>query len=203
MARITSMKYITFLFLCTLVLFSKYVVMGLKHDAKSISKNSNVVSINSNNKNNNNNKNKRTPWMEHAQAYPELNASDAILPGDVAAAGDPEQKYDNPLKPPPWMMLKGMEPPGLPETPPPPPPEQPAPLATPDFSSWGGAGWNGYMPKTLNNGGSLNPSVHLLAQGPQQRYRIGVTPTSTLNSYYGSLIEMSNRRKKNRLLRGN
>ena len=55
MARITSMKYITFLFLCTLVLFSKYVVMGLKHDAKSISKNSNVVSINSNNKNNNNN----------------------------------------------------------------------------------------------------------------------------------------------------
>ena len=100
--------------------------MGLKHDAKSISKNSNVVSINSNNKNNNNNKNKRTPWMEHAQAYPELKPSDAILPRDVAAAGDPEQKYDNPLKPPPWMMLKGMEPPGLPETPPPPPQTEPS-----------------------------------------------------------------------------
>ena len=192
------MKYVIFFLFCEVILFDTCIAEGVDRDVKSISTNRNEV----NNKNSNRHKGK-TPWTEQSQSYPDLQKSDAILPGDVAAEGDPNQKYDNPLKPPKWMMLKKMEPPGLPETPPPPPPEQPAPMATPDFSAWGGAGWNGYMPRTMNNRGSLNYNVHLLAQGVHQPYAVGLTPTNTLNAYYGSFLEINNNNKDdNPKLRG-
>ena len=76
-------------------------------------------------------------------------------------------------------------------------------MATPDFTAWGGAGWNGYMPRTMNNRGSLNPNVHLLAQGVHQPYNVGLPPTNTLNAYYGSLLEINkNKKDTNPKLRG-
>ena len=172
--------------MCITVLQCSNSVSAAGHDIKTVNTNNNQGKL-------------KTPWTDGAQSYPPLAKSDAILPGDVADG--PAQKYDNPLKPPKWMMLKQMESPGLPETPPPPPPEQPAPLATPDFHTFSGS-WNAYLPRTMNHAGQLNPNVHLLAQGFQQRYTVGITPTNTLGAYYGSLLEMSEKKKKHLRLRG-
>jgi hypothetical protein len=65
----------------------------------------------------------KDPWMDKAQAYPELKKSDAEMPKPDIAVGD--QKYDDPRSPPKWLAHTKLEPPGLPETPPPPPPAMP------------------------------------------------------------------------------
>ena len=85
------------------------------------------------------------------------------------------------------------------ETPPPPPPVQPAPLATPDFHFQRRR--NAYLPRTMNHAGQINLTL-LLAQGFQPRYTVGITPTNTLGAYYGSLLEMSEKKKKRLHLRG-
>ena len=74
------------------------------------------------------------PWVKSGMAYPDL----APDPGDPENPGNGDkQQYKDPKKPPKWLLLPKMEPPGLPTTPPPPPPQQipPPPPPVSEYSS--------------------------------------------------------------------
>ena len=69
-------------------------------------------------------------WVGKKETYGAVKKSDAILEDDIMAGK--KEKYEDPLKPPAWLLSEKLLDPGLPTTPPPPPTMMPPPPAFDD-----------------------------------------------------------------------